>query len=642
MARQPSQYERSISRQMAQMELRGKPEDLISSIYLDHEQAHKPAVSRSFSHTPVKLSRNYPSSYYKLNSPTQSLPVAGNPGTPVYAMNERDAETLSLNVDQLRMRSVSAPSSVVQFQQSHWKPVNQVSKCADPNCRKKFTRLERPRNCSMCGDVFCKRCTNYRRKLSTSATPDPFGTFYNVCCKCFNHHTVFGGSRDLMGEFGHIRRAKLSVKTLEATKTLCGGRNSSSKQKAMTKEVERLMKGFSSNAGFLKGFLSEMKIPDWQKSENWVESRDVSQCYECNKAFNKLSRKIHCRIGGQVFCPSCCKDEIVIYLEEREGEPKWGVNGKTGGPTLNPVRFEMYPVCSSCSAELQSMLLENLSKSSSSQDNTFMDKIHQLHQNLSKLQKKVEEWLPQYDQVIDSMDIVDNSPRNVEDKHPLRKLAKAQSDLSDALTVLAVQSQQLKLLKPQSPVEERLLKHMMIGVYQFYQEHMYHFRCTRKRLAEHTPTEHLIEIQKVLSQQSMERVHVVVQQLMYEALNLEKRYKFESSFFEDIVEIVRSIEEEFKPFLEDKGDSWEDHSQVVTMFIKGEVTSHRNLIKLSQVTLSSPQYVKYVVISQCSSVVQECYRELEAKTMDREFGKTKKSLNDARLKLDEALISVAS
>ena len=639
MAGPTSQYERSISRQMTPVELRGNPEDLISAIYLDHEQAHKPAVSRSFSHTPVKLSNDYPTSYYiKLSTaPTQSLPVASNPGIAA-PISERDAESLSLNVDQLRMRSVSAPSSVVQFQKSHWKPVAQASKCGDPNCRKKFTRLERARNCSMCGEVFCKRCTNYRRKLSTSAAPDPFGTFYNVCCKCFNHHTVFGGSRDLMKDFGPIRRAKLSVETSEATKCLCGGRDSSSKRKAMTKEIERLMKGFVTNSGFLKGFLSEMKVPDWQKSENWVESRDASQCYECSKAFNKLSRKIHCRIGGQVFCPGCCKDEIVIYLEEREGEPRWGINGKSGGPKTTPLRFEMYPVCSSCSAELQSILLENISKSSSGQDGSFMDDVSKLHQSLSKLQQKVEEWLPQYEQVVDAMDIVDNSPRNLEDKHPLRKLAKAQSDLSDALTVLAVQSQKLKLLKPQSPIEQRLLKHMMIGVYQFYQEHMYHFRCTRKRLAEHTPTEHLMEIQRVLSQQSMERVHIVVQQLMYEALDLEKRYKFDNSFFMDIIEIIRSIEDEFKPFLEEKGDSWDDHSEVVKMFIKEEVTNNRRRIKLGHNIGSNPQYIKYVVISQCSSVVQECYRELEAKTMDREFRKTKTSLNDARLKLDEALL----
>ena len=236
------------------------------------------------------------------------------------------------------------------------------------------------------------------------------------------------------------------------------------------------------------------------------------------------------------------------------------------------------------------------------------------------------------------MDVEDNSPRDIKDRHPLRKLAKAQSDLSDALSILAIESQKLKLLRPQTTLEEKLLKHMMIGTYHFYQEHMYHFRCTRQRLAEHTPHEHLVEIQKVVSQQSMERVHIVVQQLIYEALNLEKRYKFESSFFEDIIEIIRAVEEEFKPFLEGRGESWEQHSEVVKMFLKGEAQNNRSRIKLSQETLTSPDYIKYVVISQCSSVVHECYRELEAKTMDREFRKTKKSLNDARLKLDAALI----
>ena len=441
-----------------------------------------------------------------------------------------------------------------------------------------------------------------------------------------------------MGDFGEMRRAKFSEETAEASKSLCGGRDSSSKQKAMMKEIKRLKDGFSSNPGFWKGLKSEFKVPDWQKSENWVENRDATQCYQCEKPFSKVSRKVNCRIGGQVFCKECSKDEIVIYQEEKEGEPKWGVNGKSGGPTTTPVRFEMYPVCSSCSSKLQSMLLEHLSKSSTPTENSFMVSVHRLYLVLSKLQEKVETWLPEYEQVIDAMDVVDNSPRDVKDRHPLRKLAKAQSDLSDALTELAVESQKLKLLQPKSPIEERLVRNMMLGTYQFYQEHMYQFRCMKQKLAEHTPHEHLVEIQKVLSQQSMERVHLIIQQVMYEAINLEKRYGFESSFFQDIIEIVRAIEDEFKPFLETRGESWERHSELVLEYLKMETGSNHKKIKLSQDILSNPDHVRYVVISQCSSVAHELYRELEAKTVDREFRKTKKSLNDARLNLDTTLI----
>ena len=625
----------SITRQMG---LRDKPEDLISSIYMDHEQAYKAnsaAVSRSLSHDQAAV-RTPPGAhrggYQPYPVPTQSLPTVST-GQSHPAPGEVD-QSLSENS---RMRSVSAPSSVVEFQRSHFKPWAQAAKCADPNCRKVFTRRDRRRNCSMCGEVFCKRCTNYRRKLSPTAAPDPFGTFYNVCCRCFNYQIAFGRCRDLMGDFGRIRRAKLSAETMEASKTICGGRDSSSKQKAMLKEIERLKDGFSSNSGFWKGLKSEFKIPDWQKSENWVEARDATQCYHCEKAFNKISRKVNCRIGGQVFCKECSNDEIVVYLEEKDGEPKWGVNGKSGGPTTTPVRFEMYPVCSSCSSELQSILLEQLSKSSEPAENTFMDNVHQLYLVLSKLQQQVETWLPEYEQVVDAMDMEDSSPRDVKDQHPLRKLAKAQSDLSDALSELAVESQKLKLLRPQTPLEEKLVKHMMIGTYQFYQEKMYQFRRMKLKLADHTPHEHLVEIQKVLSQQSMERVHLIIKQVMYEAINLEKRYGFESSFFEDIIEIVRAIEDEFQPFLEARGDSWDEHKELVLLFLKTETENNRKKIKLSQDSLRSPDHVRYAVISKCSSVVHELCRELEAKTVDREFRKTKKSLNDARLNLDATL-----
>ena len=141
----------------------------------------------------------------------------------------------------------------------------------------------------------------------------------------------------------------------------------------------------------------------------------------------------------------------------------------------------------------------------------------------------------------------------------------------------------------------------------------------------------------MLSQQSMERVHLIIKQVMYEAINLENRYGFESSFFEDIIEIVHAIEDEFQPFLEARGESWERHKELVLLYVKSETENNRKKIKLSQETLRSPDHVRYAVISKCSSVVHELCRELEAKTVDREFRKTKKSLNDARLKLDTTL-----
>ena len=598
-----------ISNQMLEGE---NPEDLISSIYMDHEQVHETASMAAWSQS--ELTANYYPSI-------KSLLVVSH-STTLLCFDDCSSETSSLP------QRIESDSSSVKVEKSHWKPASHSSTCFNSNCLKKITLLERPHNCYMCGEVFCKRCTNYRRKLSTSAHPDPFGTFCNVCCKCFNHHTAFGGCRDLMGQFSEIRRNKLSAETKEATKTLCGGRTSISKRMAMTGEIERLKKGFSTNAGILKELMSEMKVPKWQKSDNWVRSRDASECYQCQKAFTKLSHKSHCRIGGQVFCPNCSKDEIVVYLEERDGEPKWGVNGKSGGPQSTPVRFEMYPICLSCSTELQSMLQDSAS--------LFMKDIYNVHQTLSTLQTKVKDWLSVYKQIVNEMDGLGNGPQSI--AGGTYALAKARCDLSDALTVFSVQSQKLKRLRPNSPCEIKLHKWVMIGIHRFYKEHKDQFRHTCERLNKHMSPKHLLEIQKQLSQLSMKHVHTAVQQLMYEALNLEKRYKLDMTIFHDI---IHSIEEEFKPILEEEGPgescSWSEHLDAIRLSIKEEIKSNRLRIKLSPETLSSPDDVKYVVISQSSSVVQECYRELQAKTMDREFPKTKRSFNDARLKLDEAL-----
>ena len=150
---QQYQAQMSITKQMG---LRDKPEDLISSIYMDHEQSYKAsgingaAVSRSAlccDQTAVKTPTGGQGVHQRYPAPTQSLPVSTTLPHPATSMH---GESFSENA---RVRSVSAPCSVVEFQRSHFKPLSQAAKCANPNCRKAFARRNRRRNCNMCGDV---------------------------------------------------------------------------------------------------------------------------------------------------------------------------------------------------------------------------------------------------------------------------------------------------------------------------------------------------------------------------------------------------------------------------------------------------------------------------------------------------------
>jgi hypothetical protein len=48
---------------------------------------------------------------------------------------------------------------------------------------------------------------------------------------------------------------------------------------------------------------------------DWVDSRSVTNCAECNDKFTVLNRKHHCRQCGQVICKKCSPERIVINEE---------------------------------------------------------------------------------------------------------------------------------------------------------------------------------------------------------------------------------------------------------------------------------------------------------------------------------------
>lgn len=547
-----------------------------------------------------------------------------------------------------RSRTVSedmvTPAAALAIKQSHWKPTDMASKCADPKCRKMFSVRDRRRNCAMCGKVFCFYCTNYRRRLSTNSQPDPLGKFHTVCRLCFNYSDVFGGNRDHMREFQSIRRVRADLlrrsEMQDEHRALCLRRSTSSKRKTMHCNLDRLMDGYQANQGMMKGWVSEIVVPEWQKSADWVPSKDVSSCINCGTGLSVIKRKLHCRIGGHVFCSNCASEELLLYFDEA-GKVKWALNGKDGGPTKAPDKFCLLAICLNCSTELNSMLKENIFTPPLP---VFLETLEALHSQLSKMQAKIDSSLPGYVYLVECIDMTDNSPSQVEEKHPMRTLIKTQSDLSDAFSSLAVESQKLKQMKPTTRTQEKLLRNIMLGMYRFYSENMFSFRNLKNHLAEIIPMETLDDIQATLSMQSMERIHVVIQQLTFEALKLEHRYKFDNKFFSPIIDIANIMDVEFKEFVQERGDNWEEYNQIIMEFIEKEMKSEHRLVKISLEALRQghPRVIHYLVVSQCSSIIHECYRELQAKTIDREFRKVKESLHDACEQLDMVLVRMNS
>ena len=603
---------------------KAKADDLISTMIDDHEQAQR------FGTRGRRVPRPSPAQ--------RSASLPADPENPVTSLVSRLWRSKTVNEDM-----VILPPASLSIKQTHWKPTATASKCAAPTCRKPFTSvLGRRRNCAMCGLVFCRNCTNYSRRLSTNAQPDPLGQFHSVCQVCFNFHNAFSGSRDHMREFRTLRQARLDLissnESVQDGLSLCSRRSTDGKQARMRREVKRLVEGYRANPGKIKELVGEMVVPEWQKSSDWVVSKDVQRCHNCGANFGLTKRKIHCRVGGQVFCSNCVADELILYIGDT-GDVKWALNGKDGGPTKAPEKYRLLFVCSNCSSELQGMIVQQMTAPPPS---VFLDSLDTLHTQLSKLQAKIETHLPSYKQLVDSMDAANCSPNHVKDRHPMRKLIKAHADLSDAFSSLAVESQRLKLLKPKSLIQEKLLRNVMMGMYRSYSDNMYSFRNLKNHLSELVPMETLTMIQEMLSQQSMERIHVVIQQLTLEALNFEHLYKFDNNFFTPIIAITKHMDLEFKEFVERRGECWESHNKVILMFIEEELKSNRRRIKIDGEVLRyrQPHVIHYLVVSQCSSLIHECYRELQAKTIDREFRLVKDSLYDACEKLDTILVTM--
>lgn len=44
---------------------------------------------------------------------------------------------------------------------------------------------------------------------------------------------------------------------------------------------------------------------DGDRQQFWVDSNNVSSCYECGSEFGLFNRKHHCRVCGRVFCGRC-------------------------------------------------------------------------------------------------------------------------------------------------------------------------------------------------------------------------------------------------------------------------------------------------------------------------------------------------
>lgn len=437
-----------------------------------------------------------------------------------------------------------------------------------------------------------------------------------------------GAHRDLMSLFRKDRREKLKADVAKIRETICCSMFTSSKYTALLYEIDRLMKGFATNVGFLRGLASEIMVPEWQRSATWIEPGNANQCYRCRKTFTLLTSKKNCRIGGQVFCAQCIKKEgLIIYQDDKEDEPKWGINGKDNGQKRK-YRFETYAICSSCSDNLEIVLAKI------NQKNTFTDSAFELYQRISRMQTNVEKWLPEYQQEVD---LVNLGKRNIS-KEAEGKLARLHLNLSSTLS--AIKSNVNDLLKLYQQLESKvsdqqqtLLKRFLIRFEASHQEHKQQFHCTNEQLPKQILRKQLQEIQEERSQKSMVYVYTTIQKLVADLTDYNEHFNLDKAFLEDIKAIELAITEELKPW--PKRLSWEQHFSAMKEKPSG--------IHIAQMVTTSANHdhvkiIIYTIASQSLTIMQECSSKLKDETLDLEFQETKRTLKQAWNKLEMTLI----
>ena len=442
--------------------------------------------------------------------------------------------------------------------------------------------------------------------------------------------TSTGVSRDLTSVFKRYREKMIKNQREEAEGVLCRGLTyTPAKCKAMEKEVDRLIGGFTANKGFITNLFAEIIPPPWQKSPNWVNPDGIKKCYHCNNQFSLLRSKVNCRIGGQVFCKECCKGEIVIYTEDKNGAPKWTINGKADNKT-KPARFEVYSICVTCSSNLEKILLEK--RDLESRRSTFMERASKIQHRISTLQGKVDNWLPKYQQAVDTLSGIGIKAVYATDK---KKLAKLHFDLSDALSTIEQQcdDELLQLQADNEPsIHVKVYRHILLGAFLRHKQQRHLYSRSRSKFDEGFCSQviALHEMQKAANRMSLEDVYIKTRQLKDDVRSCMKRFTLDCFLLDGLTRSVATIDEELVPYRTDSGGSWEERVDLA-------MRSRSPQIEVNG-TAESIQSQRYIVFSICSTVIQECILSLSTESCDQEFPRTKTQLMEIYERLETELL----
>ncbi|XP_052783298.1 uncharacterized protein LOC128219528 isoform X1 [Mya arenaria] len=238
-----------------------------------------------------------------------------------------------------------------------------------------FPSFRRPHHCTRCGDVFCRPCLQYFRRLNVMAQFDPFGVLAKVCMSCYEERSVclLGVTRSVTDYFLEYRgKDREEQRQLTCDLVL-------QKEKCATirrfwrdqltvdiyKECQRLIDGFSKAVGTSDTMmaLTELRkilsVPSWQKSTFWQLDSGVTECRGCGKRLGS-KRKHNCRVCGLALCKHCSVKELLLYFpDDKPDRPRLAIIRLEGCPEVEPRYSLLLSCCMQCKQEIAGNQTDN-------------------------------------------------------------------------------------------------------------------------------------------------------------------------------------------------------------------------------------------------------------------------------------------
>ncbi|XP_015756675.1 PREDICTED: uncharacterized protein LOC107336129 [Acropora digitifera] len=515
---------------------------------------------------------------------------------------------------------------------THWVEAIERTHCSERNCGKKFSLTVRKHHCRRCGEVFCNQCSQFKRRLSLLAIPDPNGVSYRVCKRCFDvGPQILGTICPRVEEFNVWRERKSRDRH---NKKNTGTDPESQHLHEIYEELQRLVNGYRNHLSkskiksFVAEALSLVKIPEWQKSKYWMTSSSVSICALCDKRFSVAEIKSNCKVCGAVICSSCSSETLILFPTRPSHTVKWALINIIGSPDEEPTGCLYLRICNACHDK--AALLQGKTVTDGVAATTLLDDIINVHQMLSSLKFKICSLLPEYEKLVDHLEAKTDFQGLVPvEGSVIQTIARYHLGLSDLFTQFAFDLQSVRRLKPQTNTQLKLAKNLTSALYNFYSDNFSIFRNLKRRTVEVLPEEMVEKVQLIVDTNAINCAYIYIKQLGLEALMLADKHKFEDEVATFLADCESTCLQDLKSQIDACHEDWEQHKQNIEKLLKSNLKEHRLIIPSKGRTIQKGSgYVQTYLFDRCGHLIFKTLQQLQAKTLEKKFCASKAALQN--------------